>query len=149
MPDVIGLESGAKAAEMRLIYLTCAVVENDQCGARSPRCVRQRRQRVGPRLGRDRGIVKPCNKRGHDNSDPKLGLRNLTNLGPFEKRRVDAGRAISEIARSHRSEIRDIVLTLVKALALAAVRKAISAFAAKARCMRIRVCPRSLGREII
>src|SRR6476660_3488316 len=29
VPDVIGLESSAKAAEMRLIHLTCALVEND------------------------------------------------------------------------------------------------------------------------
>ena len=70
VPDVIGLESSAKTAEMRLIHLTCALVENDQCCSRDARCVRQRRQRVGPRLGRDRGIVKPCNKRGHDKSGP-------------------------------------------------------------------------------
>jgi hypothetical protein len=46
VPDVIGLESSAKAAEMRLIHLSCALVENDQCcarDARDARCGRQRR----------------------------------------------------------------------------------------------------------
>ena len=94
VPDIVGLESSAKARKVRIINVSRALVENDQCRARDARSIRQRRERFGPRLGRDRGIEKRCNKRGHGKPGPKSSWRNLTNLAPFKKSGVDGGQAI-------------------------------------------------------
>src|SRR5882762_9809460 len=114
--DIVGFEFGAEAGKTGLFHMFRALVRNDQGRAGDAGRLRQRLERIGPRLPRSRGILERQNKSGHANRTLMTRLEEVSEPATSLRMRRQSPAGMSKRLCSHHGEILDVPLIFVKVM---------------------------------